>query len=437
MTIPMESNVDSDLPPAKVVSERRNFWTLGLVQITVRTGWIFKTESIIIPVVLDTLSGAAWMRGFLPMFSRSSYSLAPWLLNEQINGMPKKKWALSASLSGMAICFLGLAMLWMVFGESAADWMPFAFLVCYAAFFVCAGTTQLCFGTLQGKLVPARRRGRLMLLGNVGGAGVAISAASLLLPLWLESGDGKFHLIFAISAVCFLAAACIGGQLAESPDNPNRSKKKMRLTASWHILCNDSAFRRAAFLACLFGTSFVLFPHYQALARVRLQIDFSDLIFWVIVQNAGTAVVSLVAGFIADARGNRLVLRLLLFGLFLLPGLALYLTYNLNWGRGIYWGIFLLLGLVPVTLRTLQNYTLELVPGTDYPRYLSTLGLCIAAPMMVSPLVGLAIDRWGFDGVFLCVSLVLLVGWFQTFLLAEPRHTPMQSPMPSRLTVES
>ena len=127
----------------------------------------------------------------------------------------------------------------------------------------------------------------------------------------------------------------------------------------------------------------------------------------------------------------------LLFGLFLLPSLALYLSYNLEWGRGIYWCIFLLLGLVPVTLRTLQNYTLELAPESDYPRYLSTLGLCIAAPMMVSPLVGLAIDRWGFDGVFLVVSLILLIGWLQTFMLAEPRHAPVERPMPGRLNVES
>ena len=61
----------------------------------------------------------------------------------------------------------------------------------------------------------------------------------------------------------------------------------------------------------------------------------------------------------------------------------------------------------------------------------------VPAPMMVSPLVGLAIDRWGFDGVFLCVSLVLLIGWFQTFLLAEPRHASIEKPMPGRLNVES
>ena len=68
-----------------------------------------------------------------------------------------------------------------------------------------------------------------MLLGNVGGAGVAIGAASLLLPFWLESGDGKFHFIFAISAICFLAAAGVGWQLAERPDTAIVSINKIRL----------------------------------------------------------------------------------------------------------------------------------------------------------------------------------------------------------------
>jgi predicted MFS family arabinose efflux permease len=276
-----------------------------------------------------------------------------------------------------------------------------------------------------------------MLFGNVGGAAVAIAAAWLLLPLWLDTGDGQFHFIFVISAICFSVAAVIGWQLAEGRDATRGESKKMKVTSSWEILRGDRSFRRASFLAFLFGTSFVLFPHYQALARVRLQIDFSDLVFWVIVQNAGTAVVSLVAGFIADARGNRIVLRFLLFGLFLLPTFSLFLSHDLHWGRSIFWGVFLLLGLVPVTLRTLQNYTLELAPGGDYPRYLSTLGLCIAAPMMVSPLVGLAIDRWGFDGVFSVVSVFLLAGWLQTFLLAEPRRAPIDKPMPGRLNVES
>ena len=422
----------------KPQSKRRNFWTLGLVQITVRTGWIFKTESIIIPAVLDTLSGAAWMRGFLPMFSRASYSLAPWMLNQRLNRLPRKKWGLVASLCGMSICFFSLTILWMVGGESAAHWMPVAFLVLYAAFFVCSGMTQLAFGTLQGKLVPPTRRGRLMLLGNVGGAAVAVTAAWLLLPRWLGTDDYHFHMVFVVSAICFFLAAWIAAQLKENADHPPAHDSAQKtITASWELLRHDLPFRRACFVAFFFGSSFVLFPHYQAIARIRLGIDFSDLIFWVIVQNVGTAVLSLIAGFLADAKGNRIVLRLLLLGLFVLPGFAILLSYELRWGPSAYWAVFLLLGVVPVTLRTLQNYTLELAPAEDYPRYLSTLGLCVAAPMMISPLVGLAIDAWGFDEVFVVVALFLFAGWLQTFKLAEPRHAADQKAVTGRLNVES
>jgi sugar phosphate permease len=88
-------------------------------------------------------------------------------------------------------------------------------------------------------------------------------------------------------------------------------------------------------------------------------------------------------------------------------------------------------------MRTLQNYTLELAPSDNYPRYLSTLGLCVAAPMMASPLVGLAIDNWGFEEVFFAISGFLLIGWLQTLLLAEPRRRARAADLTGRLNVES
>ncbi len=43
--------------------DRRNFVVLVLHQALMRIGWIFKTESVMMPLVLDTLHGGAWIRG--------------------------------------------------------------------------------------------------------------------------------------------------------------------------------------------------------------------------------------------------------------------------------------------------------------------------------------------------------------------------------------
>lgn len=435
----MKPDPDSPSQETTVEHAGRNFWTLGLVQIMIRTGWIFKTESIIMPVVLDTMGGAAWLRGFLPMFSRAAYSLSPWLLSHRFNQLKRKKWGLCVTICGMSACFAILSLFWMIAGGQAATWMPILFLAVYASFFACAGMTQLGFGTLQGKLVRATRRGRLMLLGNVGGAAVAIVGAAVLLPSWLHSGGGDFHWIFACSAFFFLLSALIASRLVEPSDDPQQQPQEgvFHVAESWNILSRDIAFQRVAWVAFFFGTSFVLFPHYQALGHARFEFEFSDLIFWVIVQNAGTAVFSLVAGLLADWRGNRLVLRLLLLSLCLLPPAALTLAHFEQFGKSNYWGVFVLIGLSPITLRTLQNYTLELAPANNYPRYLSTLGLCVAAPMMIAPLVGLAIDYWGFEEVFFGVTVLLFAGWLQTLRLSEPRQKASAEAITGRLNVES
>ena len=62
---------------------------------------------------------------------------------------------------------------------------------------------------------------------------------------------------------------------------------------------------RLAVVGSLFGVSVVLFPHYQAIARERLGLTFENMMVWVVVQNAGTALFSFIVGPLADRRGNR------------------------------------------------------------------------------------------------------------------------------------
>ncbi|MFY9252333.1 MAG: hypothetical protein WAO83_02680, partial [Fuerstiella sp.] len=57
--------------------EKRNILSLVLHQILFRTAWIFKTESVIIPAFLDSITEAGWVRGMLPPLNRFGQSVAP------------------------------------------------------------------------------------------------------------------------------------------------------------------------------------------------------------------------------------------------------------------------------------------------------------------------------------------------------------------------
>ena len=166
-----------------------------------------------------------------------------------------------------------------------------------------------------------------------------------------------------------------------------------------------------------------LLPHYQRLGFDRVKVDLDVLIPWLIAQNVGVACFSLPSGWLADRFGNRTVLRLVLLGLCATPILALWLSWQGETAKGFYIWVFVLLGLTPVTFRTFNNYTLELVGRDEQPRYLSTLSLCIAIPTMIlaAPL-GWSIDRFGFEPVFLLVTVSLAAAWSLTSFLLEPRH---------------
>ena len=88
----------------------------------------------------------------------------------------------------------------------------------------------------------------------------------------------------------------------------------------------------------------------------------------------------------------------------------------------MFWLTFFLLGLIPVTFKTLVNYTLEITEPSNHPRYISTLKVCMAIPFCLSPLVGLLIDLIGFEAVFGCITALTACGGMMTFRLSEPRH---------------
>jgi hypothetical protein len=418
--------------------EPRNFVVLVIYQVAMRAGWIFKTESIIMPFVLDSLGGSAWLRGMLPLINRFGQSVPPMLAARRLKVMPQKKWAQVASTSLMALCFLALAVIWAL-ADGVFTWMPWVFLAIYALFFVSTGINQLTLNTLQGKLVEATHRGRLMLVANLVGAIVAIGCVLFLLPGWLTVERVDYVSIFGFTGFCFAVSAASAVLLVERRDNYRQAAMRIDRVfgEALRTLREDANFRRLAIVAASFNTTLMLFPHYQALGRgAQLGLAATNLMWWVILQNAGTAMFSFVAGPLADRRGNRVVLQLLLLALCAAPPLALVVA---GWGGELSYLfslVFVLVGLTPVAVRILNNYALEVSEPADHPRYLSTLSLCMSAPILLSPLVGWSIEGLGFAPVFLVITAIVFGGWLLSFTLREPRNTLSSPPLADLLACE-
>ncbi len=425
-------------PPAADREARNTFW-LECYQVVVRIGWIFKTETIIMPAVLDAVVDSGFLRGLLPVLNRGGQSVPPLLFSNALARRPVKKWTLVRTSLAMAACFAVLAVVWGPLKAGRPDLLAVVFLVVYAAFSSANGLNQLVAAALQGKLVSPGRRGRAMVISVAIGSGLAIVAALLLLGPWLREPDG-FPKIFGVTAAFFALAALAPLMLDEHPDEPRRAVLNdgavgwfaRSITAARHglalwrtTIAHDRALVRLSMVAACFSAVLMLFPHYQAFARDRLGSGTSSLLAWVVTQNAATGLVSLVAGPVADRRGTRIVLVWLVALSALTPLMVTALSLAahavaVEW----FWIVYVLLGLNPISLKLFTNYALELAPrNADHPRYVSIVGAALAAPFVLSPLVGLAVDVVGFRHVFVTGAAVIAAGAVIALGLPEPRHS--------------
>ena len=95
---------------------------------------------------------------------------------------------------------------------------------------------------------------------------------------------------------------------------------------------------------------------------------------------------------------------------------------NATAGR-LFWLVYVPLGINPILMRTFSNSALELAPDlASQPRYVSLVGVALAAPFVVSPVVGYLVDVIGFRPVFLGGAAVIGLGVVLALGLPEPRN---------------
>lgn len=413
--------------------ERHNFFMLALHQSVLRVGWIFKTESVIVPAVLDAITSSGLVRGFLPILNRFGQSVPPLFYAQPLSAMRRKKWSLvsTTGLMGAPLIVLGFMLLTGV--GLGSNWMPWLFLALYTFFCCLVGLNTLAFGTLQAKLIRPVRWGRLLSVSSFLGAVGAVGFSLWLMWPWMSQADGGFGECFIFGGASFLVAAACAALVREQASSPRPAAadgQPSRRGGAIELIRRDANFRRLALVSMLFATSFMLFPHYQALARERLDLTGVQLMLWVVVQNTAIGLVSLLIGPLADRRGSRAALGVALLFTAVTPALAVLLTHvGLETGRDWFWTVFIPLAFTPVSLKTLQNYTLEIAPDDEHARYLAAMNLSLAIPFLLSPLLGWLIEAVDFDLVFYGCAAALLCGAALTRRLVEPRRHVASEPV--------
>ena len=327
--------------------EKRNFAVFAVNQILMRIGWVFKTESIVVPGFLDNHTSSDVLRGFLPVSLRLGQSLPQFLIAQHVTQMPYKQPLFTISAFGIMVPWLLIALI-----LGGARWSSSIivglFLALYTVHWFTFGCHLLATGTLQGKLIRAERRGLLLAYANSVGGTLAIGAATLLMHQWLGGENPRYSAVFGATGMCFGLAAIASLYFREPPSLPQQPQPLLKfLGAGLLLLRSDRDFRKFAVVILLFFSSWPLLPHYTVFGKRVLGLESSHFVAWIIVQYSAAGLGSWVIGAIADRRGNRIVLRILVLLSSCTPLVAVGIS-RVPFGAKLYWLIYAFLGLTPV-----------------------------------------------------------------------------------------
>ena len=405
--------------------EKQNFATFTANQILMRIGFVFKIDSVIVPAFLDTYSASDAIRGFLPISFRLVQSLAQFFLAHRVAQSPFKQPLFTTAVFGIMVSWLLVAIV------AGGSWLPSSavvvlFLALYTFQCFSLGCERLVSGTLRGKLIRAEKRGSLLGNANSIGSILAIAVACRFMYEWLGGETPRYSAVFGAAALCYGLAAIVSLYFVESPSPSQQSQPFLQsLREGLLILRSDRHLRQFAVVAVLSFSSWVLFPHYTIFGKRVLGVESTHFVIWIIVLNCATALGSWLSGRIADRRGNRLVLRLLLILSACTP-LAAVAISRIPFGATLYWLIYIPLGMAPVLPRIIENYTLEISVEKKHPQYLGVVSFLEACSLLVSPLVGVLISKVSFEPVFLGGGILIVASSLLTFRLVEPRHNEAQ-----------
>ena len=248
--------------------EKRNLVVFAANQIFMRLGWIFKTESVVMPGFLDVYTLSGFIRGLLPLISRIGQSIPQILIAHRVAKMPRKRRVFILSAFGITLPWLVLALI-LEFGSWSNNTIVAIFLTLYGLHWLTYGSNVLSHGTLQGKLIRPRRRGRLLAYASLIGCTLAIIIVWLVMPRWVRGDTANYAWIFGRTGMFFGFAACASLFFREPPDDHSTQTVPFLkyLSSGLMLLRYDRNFRIFAIVLMLFYTGWPIFPHYTVFGK--------------------------------------------------------------------------------------------------------------------------------------------------------------------------
>ena len=406
---------------------RRNYTAHAIEGGLYMAGLTFVAFETVLPPIIKTLGGPAWLISLAPSLLLIGFALPPLftahLLEPLTRKMPIVAWNglfIRAPFLVAALCLFFIADSHPVLTLTAVALAPFLNgfingLVCPAWF------------ELFAKTVPAQKRASLFAVRLViAGLGGLIAGKVISYVLGSYPGATGYGILHLCCFICLMGSLFVFLGIKETPlpsldeDSPRTLKESLAEVPQ--ILKEDLNFR-SFLLARIFGCApYAAFPFLSIHALETLNLPQSYLGNFFIAFTIGSMAGNLFAGYMGDKFGGRRPLIAVTALYMVAFGLAAFAT-----SLWLFLGVFLLTGFCRDATNVSGSTLMAEIPPSGCRLKYSAISMAVMAPgMLFAPLLGSVAWSLG-SGRFIfpaAMSLLLMsISVYMAYKIRDPRKT--------------
>jgi MFS family permease len=392
-------------------------------------GMRFLSAEAVLPVVLHSLGGPAWLVAMAPVLTLVGMNLTPLIVAHRIERMDRHKPYVTVLGFFQRLPYLlaGAALIWL---PDRLPWLALA-AVALAPLLtgLSGGLVMTAWKELVAKTIPPERRSGVWAIRYIISSGIGLVAggvvAAVLHVLPGPAGYGVLHLLTFLCLAASFIVIVVG--VRETPyvhePKPHRRGLGESLRQVPVLLRGDRRLRHYLIGSALGNSLIIVMPFLSLHALSVLGKPESFAGFLVISQMVGGILGNIVAGYLGDRFGGKVPL---------MTGIAMFI--GLTWWAviaGAEWeflGVFFLLGWAWFSLRVgRMTLDLEIAPEQGRPTYQAVIAVIAASSMLLTSQLGSAAWAWSgrqFVVPAIIASVTLMAALVSFARFADPRKTP-------------
>jgi len=415
---------------------KKNF-ILGVLNGAIfKFGLSFTDPNTVLPLFVSLLTSSKVLIGSVATIRVFGFFMPQIFIASFTEHWQKRKpiYILGAVLRGSS--FFLLFILIFFWGKKMSYLLLVSFFVLYGTASLGGGLGGLPFLDIVGKVITPRHRGKFFSLRLFFGGLLSIGGGLVVRYVLAHPIHFAFPYNYALLFFLTFLGTSLGMFLfvfirepAELPGAKKRSSFFVYLKKIGIILRNNKNYSRFFWAIIFLNCGIVALPFYAVYGREVLHFPLETTGVFVVAQMMGAIISALFWGFLSDKYGNKIVVVLsglmgvsvpcLVILTMLLHKMAIFPEFLLI----IYTIVFVLVGMNLNGLFIGQNnLLLEIAPAKERATYIGVTNTAIGLVSLLSLLGGYIIERSSYTVAFSLSLILVLVGIFLAFSIAEPRN---------------